>query len=259
VSDVGAVNVLYGSASGLTAAGDQAWTQDSPGIVDTAEAGDLFGSALATRDFNGDGFADLAVGVPDENVGSVSDAGAVNILYGSASRLTSAGNQFWNQDSSGIGGDAEAGDAFGSALATRDFDGDGFADLAVGVPYENVGSVSDAGAVSILYGSASGLASAGNQVWNQNSSGIIGTAGAGDTFGWALDTADFDRDGFFDLAVGVPFENVGSVSDAGAVNVLYGAASGLASAGNQLWDQDSSGGQDPAEPNDSFGHSFGVR
>ena len=100
--DAGAVNILYGSASGLTAAGNQFWTQDNPGILERAEAGDLFGSALATGDFDGDGFADLAVGVPFENVGSVSDAGAVNILYGSASGLTAAGNQFWAQDSPGI-------------------------------------------------------------------------------------------------------------------------------------------------------------
>ena len=36
----------------------------------------------APDDFNGDWYADLAIGVPDENIGSVADAGAVNILYG---------------------------------------------------------------------------------------------------------------------------------------------------------------------------------
>jgi disulfide bond formation protein DsbB len=258
VSDVGAVSVIYGSASGLTSTGNQAWTQDSVGIEDTAEPSDLFGSALATGDFNGDGFADLAVGVPAENVGSVSDAGAVNILYGSPSRLVSGGNQFWNQDVSGIGGTAGAGDSFGTTLATRDFDGDGFADLVVGVPLKNVGSISDAGAINVIYGSASGLGVSGNQVWNQNSGGILGGCGAGDTFGWALATSDLNGDGFGDLAIGVPHENVGSVSDAGAVNVIYGAATGLASAGNQLWDQDSSG-HDTAEANDNFGGSLGPR
>ena len=62
MSDAGAVGILYGSASGLAAARNQIWNQDSPGIAERAEAGDLFGSALATRNF--DGFAELAVGVP---------------------------------------------------------------------------------------------------------------------------------------------------------------------------------------------------
>ena len=189
----------------------------------------------------------------------MSDAGAVNILYGSASGLTDTGNQFWNQDSTGIGGDAEAGDLFGSALATRDFDGDGFDDLAVGVPHENVGSVSDGGAISVLYGSASGLTAAGNDVWNQNSSGIVDTAEAGDLFGSALATGDFDGDGFDDLAVGVPFENVGSVSDAGAVSILYGSASGLHFARNQIWNQDSPGILERAEAGDLFGSALTTR
>jgi hypothetical protein len=32
-------------------------------------------------DFNNDGFGDLAVGVPAEDVGAVADAGAVNVRY----------------------------------------------------------------------------------------------------------------------------------------------------------------------------------
>jgi hypothetical protein len=48
ILDAGAVNVLYGGANGLTATGDQIWTQDSSGINDQAEASDEFGFALGT-------------------------------------------------------------------------------------------------------------------------------------------------------------------------------------------------------------------
>src|SRR5215831_1157326 len=52
--------------------------------------------------------------------------------------------------------------------------------------------------------------------------------------------ADFDGDGYSDLAVGVPTEDAGSVLlpgpyDVGSVNVLRGAGSGLSAAGDQLW------------------------
>ncbi|HYU58354.1 MAG TPA: hypothetical protein VEO00_09930, partial [Actinomycetota bacterium] len=59
-----------------------------------------------------------------------------------------------------------------------------------------------------------------------------------------------------DLAVGVPVEDVGSVTAAGAVNVLYGSPSGLTVTGNQLWTQDSDGTDDAAESTDIFGGSL---
>src|SRR5207249_835937 len=115
------VAVLYGSGSGLTAKGDDLWTQGSRGIRGAAEAGDHFGAALAVGDFNHDGYADLAIGVPGENVGKAANAGAVAVLYGSGSGLTAKGDDLWTQGSGGIRGAAEAGDGFGSALAAGDF------------------------------------------------------------------------------------------------------------------------------------------
>ena len=88
------------------------------------------GELLAAGDFDNDGFADLAVGAPFEGVGAAGDAGAVNVLYGSAAGLTGTGSrQFW-QGTGGAAGTAETVDQFGAALAVGDFDNDGFADLA---------------------------------------------------------------------------------------------------------------------------------
>ena len=205
-------------------------------------------------DFNGDGIADLAVGVPFEDVGTIADAGVVNVLYGLGSGLSAAANQLWHQDRSGVADAVEVFDNFGWALAAGDFNFDDIADLAVGVPGETLGTIPGAGAVSVLYGSGSGLSAAANQLWHQDRSGVADVAEGGDSFGWALAAGDFNGDGIADLAVGVPGESVGTIPSAGAVNVLYGSrTNGLSAAGNQLWHQNSTGVADVAEDSDQFG------
>jgi hypothetical protein len=249
----GAVNILAGSATGLSGAGGQQLVQGSGGVPDTAEPFDFFGNALAAGNFNNDDFVDLAVGVPGEDVGAITDAGAVTVLYGSATGLSGTGGQFFSQDTAGVLGAAETEDGFGSALGVGDFDNDGFADLAIGVPSEGLGAVSQAGAVNVLYGSAGGLTASGNQQFLQGVGGVLGTAEIGDEFGFALTGGDLNNDGADDLAIGAPFEDVGSVFDAGAINVLYGSATDLSVTGDQVFFQGGGGIAGVAEPSDFFG------
>ena len=56
-------------------AGKQVWHQDSPGVRETAEPYDWFGASVAAGDFNGDGFADLAVGALLETLGAAQCGG----------------------------------------------------------------------------------------------------------------------------------------------------------------------------------------
>jgi hypothetical protein len=254
--DAGAVSVLYGSADGLAAAGSQAFWQGSGGAAGTAESGDHFGAALGSGDFDNDGDADLAVGAPFEDVDAAVDAGAVSVLYGSTGGLASARSQAFWQGTGGAAGTAETADAFAVALSAGDFDGDGRSDLGVGVPREDVGAAPDAGAVSVLYGSTGGLASARSQAFWQGSGGAGGTAEAGDEVGWSLAAGDFDGDGRADLAAGAPFENIGATVDPGAVSVLYGSVGGLAAAGSQAFWQGSGGAGGTAEAEDQFGRSL---
>jgi hypothetical protein len=64
-------------------------------------------------------------------------------------------------------------------------------DLAVSAPWERVGTANQAGAVSILYGSAGGLTTAGGQLFTQ----VAGTVEATDQFGGQLAAGDFNNNG----------------------------------------------------------------
>ena len=186
VAGAGAVHVLYGGAGGLTATGSQLWSQDSVGIVDSAEAGDGFGSTLSAGDFNGDGRDDLAVGVPAEDATTIVDAGFVHVIYGSATGLTATGSQVWHQNVAGVADAIETGDRFGSALAAGKLNNDAFSELVVGAADESIGALPGAGAVHVINGATGALTATGSQYWTQNSTGIIDGAEAGDGFGAAL-------------------------------------------------------------------------
>ncbi|MFC5155124.1 FG-GAP and VCBS repeat-containing protein [Streptomyces amakusaensis] len=118
------VRVTYGAKSGIGTR-TKTFHQNSPGIPGTRDGEeDMFGEAMATADFNGDGYADLAVSDPTETVASRGLAGLVTIVWGSKSGLGSKATALplakpyhdqW----------------FGSHLAAGDFNGDGKPDLAV--------------------------------------------------------------------------------------------------------------------------------
>ena len=259
ILNAGAVNVFYGGPNGLTTTqATQTWHQNvvssGIGIVDVVEPNNTFGASLAAGDFNDDGFADLAIGVPFEIFGG-QNVGAVQIIYGSNAGLITFGNQIFHQGvlaSSPDGG--EQSDVFGQSLAAGDFDKDGFDDLAIGVPGEDVGIKQDQGVVQVLYGATGGLTGAGSQLWHQDIAGIADAGEADDSFGRGLAAGDFNKDGIADLAVGASGEGVGTISRAGAVNVIYGkAGTGLNAANNQLWHQNVAEVEDQAETADLFG------
>jgi hypothetical protein len=162
-------------------------------------------------DFNGDGYPDLALGSPYGTVGSVTTAGFVTIVYGSATGPNTAKKAVISQNTTGVPGTAESADHFGFALTSFDYDEDGYADLIVGSPDEDTTAGSNAGSETILWGSPTGLNGTGSQALSEPDN-----AGAGHRFGASLVAADFDADGhtdWVDAAPGdgifYPFHNLG--------------------------------------------------
>ena len=209
----------------------------------------------ADTDFDGDGFADLAIGTPGDRVGGGARGGTVRVLYGAATGLGSVRIQVWSQNSAGVQDSSEEGDQFGASVETGDFDVDGFSDLAIGAPGESyVRGLQHDGVVHVIYGSAAGLSSAGNQVWSQDTPGVPFGAQSNDHFGRTLSAGDFDGDGADDLVIGTPDEDLGL----GAVHVLPGSIAGLSSTGAQVWTQESPGIADAAESTDRFGMALAT-
>ncbi|MEW2401006.1 FG-GAP-like repeat-containing protein [Streptomyces sp. NPDC046862] len=194
--------LLYGGASGFT-------TERAPG--DTADSG-IPGTDVG--DVNGDGYDDVVVG-------GDSWSGKVRVAYGSASGLSNT--KSFDQSLPGFYGAEEEGDGLGAAVSVDDVNGDGYADIALGIPGEDFSGLTDAGSFALLHGSASGFTGTGSQVFNQNTAGVPGVAETGDKFGITTALLDVNGDGHRDIAVASTAEN----SDNGAVWSLRGTSTGL--------------------------------
>ena len=177
-------------------------------------------------------------------------------MYGAAGGLTGWAVSCSARGAGGVGGSAEEFDEFGRALSAGDFNNDGFADLAVEVPFEAIGAIPDAGAVNVLYGGAGGAGPAARRSW-QAAGGVPGNLGDFDRFGWALAAGDFPA------TASRTWRSVFRARTIGPPRLRWGGQRALRLSdgldhGSQLWDQDTAGIEGAAEANDLFGYALAT-
>ncbi len=224
-TDSGAAYIIYGKAGGFASPLDLANLKVADGVrlVEDA-ANDLAGFSVSSAgDFNGDGIADIIIGVPNKDVGGFSgQSGSAYVVLGE----TSGGGFLVNGKIplTGIRFDGNSpGDFAGASVAgIGDINGDGFDDVFVGAPFDN----SNTGAGYVLFGkSDTGNTVNPGQLTGKNGF-IVNGLSAGDYAGYRVSAAgDINADGYDDFLISAPFAQPGGVVNGGSTYVVFGTSS----------------------------------
>lgn len=198
-------------------------------ILHGKEAGDDFGTDLATGDLNNDGIDDLAIGARlAEGPGNTRPgAGEVYIFYGEPVTNWSPMDRapdvivYGAGENNYLGGDIGFGKGPGH-IAFGDLDSDGISDLVLSAPAFGHGSTTSPsrGRVWIIWGRGDLSDEIDLAAPSPELEVTTVTAVERDYLGAALAVGDFDGDGIDDLAMSAPQANVGK----GIVYVMFGGS-----------------------------------
>ncbi|MET7256237.1 FG-GAP-like repeat-containing protein [Dyadobacter fermentans] len=166
-------------------------------------------SVASAGDVNGDGYSDVVIGAPKYDLGEENEGGAF-VYKGGPFVLTAIAVTFQSNQK-----DAQMGYSVASA---GDFNGDGFSDVLVGVPYYDKDAIDD-GIAKLYLGSDKFFT-------DPITSYQFGNGHAGALMGITVATAgDISADGFSDVLIGASQDTQGE-SKEGTVAVCRGSANG---------------------------------
>ncbi len=261
-AEAGAVTVLYGDPYGMIGEETrEVITQASFG--GTPQAGDHFGWDVTLAPAHaGSSCSDLVVGSPGEDVRGAANAGTVSVIRKPAPAEGTPDLDVLTLDQGDLGGDVEAGDAFGYAVQVMLAGSGERPRLVVGAPGEDAGSAVDAGAVNIreVDGTYSLVAELRQGRRGPLSAVLLpGTPQTGDRFGSSLAAGPVDlpetsgKDLAGGLMIGAPGDTVSGRKGAGSVTVVsekFRTAN--------LLSQSTAGVPGTAEEGDHFGASLAL-
>ncbi|NBM20858.1 FG-GAP-like repeat-containing protein, partial [Streptomyces sp. GC420] len=189
------------------------------------------GRSIAAGDVNGNGYDDIVIGQPYASESGAAAGGQVTVVPGTSTGFTTTGMRTVHQDTSGVPGAAESGDAMGWSVSAGDYNLDGYADVLTGLPGEDLTrsgtNRGNAGSSLLLRGSSTGLTGSGALMYSQDTSGIAGASESGDKVGSSVVLQDLSGWGRADLAVGAEGEDGGN----GTILQLDSGSSGVSASG----------------------------
>ncbi|MBN1900666.1 FG-GAP repeat protein, partial [Candidatus Sumerlaeota bacterium] len=172
--------------------------------------GGHFGDSVAgAGDVNGDGYADIIIGMSSYPNGVAN--GRAYVYHGAPTGLTSTRTWDYICDQTGA--------FLGTSVAgAGDVNGDGYSDVIIGAPGYDNGQVGEGGAY-VFHGSHNGV--------NLNPAWMSESNQASAVYGQSVSSAgDVNGDGYSDVIVGAPYYN-GETDNEGAAFIHPGGANGL--------------------------------
>ncbi|WP_328772085.1 FG-GAP-like repeat-containing protein [Streptomyces sp. NBC_00286] len=203
------VALNYRDTSGI---GRVTWFKGSAaGLAKVSTISVKGGRSLAAGDVNGNGYDDIVIGQPYAGESGGASGGQVTMVPGTSTGFTTTGMRTVYQDTTGVPGANESGDAMGWSVSVGDYNLDGYADVLTGLPNEDITrsgtNQANAGTALLLKGTSTGLTGSGALSFHQDTSGITGWTEPNDKFGSSVVLQDLSGWGRADLAIGAEGEN----------------------------------------------------